>query len=67
MGEVGAALSAGLGEDSVEEAGGSVRGHRRGSPCLGGPVVSQRPPDAVFPQQPGSGTTAAVGHRVVRF
>lgn len=67
VGEVGAALSAGLGEDSVEEAGGSVRGHRRGSPCLGGPVVSQRPPDAVFPQQLGSGATAAVGHRVVRF
>lgn len=67
VGEVGAALPAGLGEDSVEEAGGSVRGHHRGSLCLGGPVVSQRSPDAVFAQQLGSGATAAAGHRVVRF
>lgn len=63
MGEVGEALSAGLGEDSVEKAGGSVRGHRRGSPCLGGPIMSQRPPDAVFPQELGSGATTAAGHR----
>ena len=52
--EVGAALPAGLGQDSMEEAGGAVGRRWRGL------IVSRRPPRAVPPQQLWSAATAAV-------
>lgn len=50
VGQVGAALPPGLGQDSVQEAGGAVRGSR-------GPVG--RPADAVLPQELRGAATAA--------
>lgn len=61
VGKVGAALPPGLGQDSVKEAGGAGRRTCR-PPChCRRPVESQRPPDAVFPQQLRSTATAAGG------
>lgn len=59
VGEVGAALPPGLGEDPVEEAGGAVSRCGGGPPCGGGPVESQRPLDAVSSQQFRSTATTA--------
>lgn len=56
-----AAFSAGLGQDSVEQTWGVVRE-------VGGAFLSQRPPEAVCPEQLGSGaTTVARRQEVVRF
>lgn len=56
-----AAFPARLGQDSVEQTGGVLRE-------LGGAILSQRPPEAVCPEQLGGGaTTAAQAQKVVRF
>lgn len=56
-----AAFPAGLGQDSVEQTGGVVRE-------VGGAILSERPPEAVCPEQLGGGaTTAAQTQDVVRF
>ena len=59
VGEVGAALPPGLGQDSVQEAWGAVRRSHRGAPSLQVPFESQWPADAVSPQQLRSAATAA--------
>lgn len=59
VGEVGAALPPGLGQDSVQEARGAVRRSRRGALSLQLPFESQWPADAVSPQQLRSAAAAA--------
>lgn len=56
-----AAFPAGLGQDSVEQTRGVVRE-------VGGAILSQRPPEAVCPEQlRGGATTAAQTQGIVRF